>query len=155
MRTLILLTSLIVFAAPLFAQNKVTTAPASPEFLDTKLWSDLGKPTEGSRGFSLFTRNMQPKTDSLFELWVKIVPTNTTAFNKRYGLPRESSYVVQFATVDCEKRLVMMEKTTAFDSSNGYVDARASDLVKNETKTRVKAGSVSETVFQYICLKLQ
>lgn len=141
------------------AQNKaavpMATAPATPEFLNEKLWSDLGKPTEGTRGFSLFTRNMQPKSDTLFEMWIKIVPVNAASFNKRFGLPRESAFVVQYATVDCGRRVVLLEKTTAFDASNGFVDARASDLVKNETRTRVKAGSVSETVFEYICLKLQ
>ena len=71
------------------------------EFLDQKFWSDLGKPTEGTRGFSLFTIDMQPKSDTRFELWVKIVPNNAIAFNRRFGLPRESAYIVQYASIDC------------------------------------------------------
>ena len=78
---------LLTAIAPIFGQ-----APAVPpqpeigraEFLDQKFWSDLGKPTEGTRGFSLYTRNMQGKSDTRFELWVKIVPNNALAFNKRY-----------------------------------------------------------------------
>lgn len=147
---------LAIFAVQSVAQNIATPGEgAQAEFLDQKFWSMLGKPTEGTRGFALFTRNMQPKTDSLFQLWVKIVPTNAAAFNKRYGLPSNSAYAIQYATVDCGKRLVLTEKTAAYDASNGYVDPRSSDLVKNQSRTRVKSGSIGETVFDYICLKLQ
>jgi hypothetical protein len=145
---------LLLAAAPYFGQASKSSEPAKAEFLDQKFWSDLGKPTEGPRGFALFTRNMQPKSDSLFELWVKIVPVNASAFNKRYGLPKESAYVIQYATVDCGKKQVMMEKTAAYDAANGVVDSRSSDLVRNEAKTRVKSGSISENVFEYLCLKL-
>lgn len=155
MRKLILLSALAIFTAPVFGQSAKVSDTATAEFLDPKFWSSLGKPTEGSRGFSLFTRNMQPKSDSLFEVWIKIMPNNAAAFNRRYGLPRESAYVLQFATVDCERRTVMMEKTAAFDGMNGSVDARASDLVKGESRSRVRSGSVSESVFEYLCLKLE
>jgi hypothetical protein len=146
---------LLLLTAPAFAQDKIAMATNSPEFLNAKFWSDLGKPTEGSRGYAIFTRNMQPKSDTLFELWIKIVPTNATAFNRRYSLPRESAFVIQKATVDCARRLVFTEQTTAFDGSNKSVDPKGSDLVKGETRTRVKSGSVGETVFEYLCLKLQ
>ena len=146
---------LLTLIAPAFAQAPAVQAePAKAEFLNQKFWSDLGKPTDGSRGFSLFTRNMQPKSDTRFEVWVKIVPNSALAFNRRYGLPRESAYVIQFATVDCRGRSVQLEKTAAYDSANGPIDARSSDLVKYESRTRVKSGSVSETVFEYICEKL-
>jgi hypothetical protein len=111
---------LFLIVAPVFAQDKPAPAPVaiSREFLEQKHWSDLGKPTEGPRGFSLFTRNMQPKSDSLFEFWVKIVPTSATAFNRRYSLPRESAFVIQKAIVDCEKRTIFFEDTKAYDG--GY-----------------------------------
>lgn len=148
---------LLLLAAPAFAQNRPAPAPVSinGEFLEQKYWSDLGKPTEGPRGYSLFTRNMQPKTDSLFEFWVKIVPANSIAFNRRYSLPRESVVVIQKAIVDCTKRTVFFEDTRAFDSERNSVDPRGSDLVKGEAKTRAKAGSVGATIFDYICLKLE
>lgn len=148
---------LAIFAAQAVAQNvaPVPTERSQAEFLDQKFWSTLGKPTEGTRGFALFTRNMQPKTDSLFELWVKVVPTNPAAFNRRYGLPREASFVIQYSTVDCGKRLVLMERTAAYDAANGPVESRSSDLVRNQSRTRVKSGSISQTVFEYLCLKLQ
>ncbi|HEX6279421.1 MAG TPA: hypothetical protein VFZ49_05335 [Pyrinomonadaceae bacterium] len=150
---------LALLAAPCLAQDKVDASPihspSSVEFLAKKYWSDLGKPTEGPRGYVLFTRNMQPKSDTLFEFWVKIVPTNATAFNKRYSLPRESAFVVQKATVDCAKRLVFLEDTSAFDSGNKAVDAKGSDLIKGENRSRVVPGSVSATIFDYICLKLE
>lgn len=148
---------LLLIVAPAFAQNKPAPAHVSlsSEFLEQKYWSDLGKPTEGPRGYALFTRNMQPKTDTLFEFWVKIVPTNVTAFNRRYSLPRESAFVIQRAIVDCSKRTVFFEDTKAYDVSNNLLDPRGSDLVKSEMKTRVRSGSVGATVFDYICLKLQ
>ena len=146
------LTALI---APVFGQTPAAQVePTRAEFLNQKYWSTLGKPTEGTRGFSLFTRNMQPKSDTIFEVWVKIVPNNAYAFNRRFGLPRHSAFVVQYATVDCAGRSVLLQKTVAYDGANGTVDPRSSDLVKNESRTRVKPGSVSDTIFQYICLKL-
>lgn len=147
---------LLAAAAPVLGQVSAVaqTDVTRTEFLDQKYWSGLGKPTEGSRGFSLFTRNMQPKSDTRFEVWVKIVPNNREAFNKRFGLPRDSAYVVQFATVDCGGRSVQLEKTAAYSGTDGAVEARSSDLVKNESRTRVRPGSVSDTIFQYICLKL-
>lgn len=146
---------MLLLTAPVLAQEKAAMATNSPEFLNAKFWSDLGKPTEGARGYSLFTRNMQPKSDTVFDLWIKIVPTNAAAFNRRYGLPRESAFVIQRATVDCARRLVFTDQTSAFDFANRAVDPRGSDLVKGETRTRVRSGSVGETVFEYLCLKLQ
>ena len=147
---------LLVLAAPVLAQDKGSEpTPINSEFLEQKLWSSLGETTEGSRGFSLFTRNMQPKSDSNFEFWVKIVPTNATAFNRRYSLPRESSFVIQRATVDCSRRTVYLDRTAAFDASFNSLDPRGSDLIKGELRSRVRSGSISETLFDYICLKLQ
>lgn len=150
---------LLLIAAPAFAQNQVDASPkpdpSSGEFLAKKFWSNLGKPTDGPRGYSLFTRNMQPKSDTLFEFWVKIVPANSAAFNRRYGLPRESAFVIQKASVDCSKRHVLLEDTAAFDGGNRPVDAKGSDLIKGENRSRVVPGSVSATIFDYICLKLK
>lgn len=150
---------LALLAAPVLAQNKVEPGadpdPSSSEFLVKRFWSDLGKPTEGPRGYALFTRNMQPKSDTLFEFWVKIVPTHAAAFNKRYSLPRESAFVIQKATVDCAKRLVFLEDTSAYDSGHRAVDPKGSDLIKGQNRSRVVPGSVSATIFDYICLKLE
>jgi len=147
---------LLLLAAPVLAQDKNSEpTPVNPEFLDQKLWTGLGKTTEGSRGFSLFTRNMQPRSDTNFEFWVKIVPTNATAFNRRYSLPTDSAFVVQRANVDCSKRTVYLDRTAAFDGSYNSLDPRGSDLIKGEIRSRVRSGSISETLFDYICLKLQ
>lgn len=147
---------LLLLVAPVFGQQKSTDpAPVSAEFLDQKLWTSLGKTTEGTRGFSLFTRNMQPKSDTNFEFWVKIVPTNSAAFNRRYSLPRDSAFVVQRATVDCGKRTVFLDRTASYDAAFNSLDPRGSDLIKGEARNRVRSGSVSETLFDYICLKLQ
>jgi hypothetical protein len=156
MRKLLPLFLLVISASGFGQDNKSNEpAPMSGDFLAEKYWSGLGKPTEGTRGYSLFTRDMQPKTDTNFEFWVKIVPTNAIAFNRRYSLPRESAFVVQRANIDCSKRTVFLDRTGSYDSSNNSLDPRGSDLIKSETRSRVRSGSVSETLFDYICLKLQ
>jgi hypothetical protein len=148
---------LMVIGASAFGQDNKSNEPApmSGEFLAERFWTGLGKATEGARGFSLYTRNMQPKSDTNFEFWVRIVPTNATAFNRRYSLPRESAFVIQRATVDCSKRTVYLDRTAAYDAGNNSLDPRGSDLIKGDIRSRVRAGSVSETLFEYICLKLQ
>lgn len=156
MRKLLPLLLLVLSASAIAQDNKSNEpAPMSGEFLAEKFWTSLGKPTEGSRGYTLFTRNMQPKSDTNFEFWVRIVPTNATAFNRRYSLPRESAFVIQHATVDCSKRTVYLERTGSYDASNNSLDPKGSDLIKGEARSRVRSGSVSETLFDYICLKLE
>lgn len=148
---------LLVISASVFGQDNRSNdpAPMNGDFLADKFWTSLGKPTEGTRGFSLLTRNMQPKSDTNFEFWVKIVPTNATAFNRRYSLPRESAFVIQRATVDCSRRTVYLDRTASYDVSNNSLDPKGSDLIKGDIRSRVRAGSVSEMIFEYICLKLQ
>ncbi|MDI1243387.1 MAG: hypothetical protein PSX80_15855 [bacterium] len=148
---------LLVISASVFGQDNKSNEPApmNGEFLAEKFWTSLGKPTEGTRGYSLLTRNMQPKSDTNFEFWLKIVPTNSSAFNRRYSLPRESAFVIQRATVDCARKTVFLDRTAAYDFSNNSLDPKGSDLIKGDTRSRVRAGSVSETLFDYICLKLQ
>ena len=148
---------LLILSASVFGQDNKSNEPApmNGEFLAEKFWTSLGKPTEGARGYSLYTRNMQPNSDTNFEFWVRIVPTNAVAFNRRYSLPRESAFVIQRATVDCSKRTVYLDRTASYDASNNSLDPKGSDLIKGDIRSRVRAGSVSETLFEYICLKLQ
>ena len=148
---------LLVISASVLGQDSKSNEPApmNGEFLADKFWTSLGKPTEGIRGYSVLTRNMQPKSDNNFEFWIKIVPTNATASNRRYSLPRESAFVIQRANIDCSKRTVFLDRTASYDSANNSLDPRGSDLIKSETRSRVRSGTVSETLFDYICLKLQ
>ena len=156
MRKLLPLFLLVLSATALGQDTKSNDpTPMSGEFLAEKFWTSLGKPTEGTRGYALLTRSMQPKSDTNFEFWVKIVPTNATAFNRRYSLPRESAFVVQRAVVDCSKRTVYLDRTGSYDASNNSLDPKGSDLIKGEMRSRVRSGSVSETLFEYICLKLE
>lgn len=156
MRIFLPLFLLLISVSVLGQDNKSNEpAPMSGEFLADRYWSSLGKPTEGPRGYSLLTRNMQPQSDTNFEFWVKIVPTNASSFNRRYSLPRESAFVIQRATVDCAKKTVFLDRTAAFDVSNNLLDPKGSELIKGDARSRVRAGSVSETLFDYICLKLQ
>lgn len=144
----------LAFAANVFSQSETQPAAATSEFLNTKFWSELGKPTEGPKGFSLFSRNIQPKSDTLFQLWLKVVPNDSAQFNRRYTLPRDTAFVVRFATIDCSRRTVVFEQTSAYDGSKRSLDARSSELVKNESRLRVQTGSIADSAFQYVCVKL-
>lgn len=158
MRNILLTLFTLLFCASASNAQGIATSqalPGTPEFLDHKMWSDLGKPTEKDRGFSLFSRNIQPKTDTLFELWVKIVPKDTYEFNRKHKLPSNTAYAIQYATVDCGRRQIVMERTAAYNSANMKLDATKSELVRNQTRSRVRSGSINEVVFDFICLKLQ
>ncbi len=144
---------IILYTTRLFGQD-ASPAEARAEFLNQKYWSNLGKATEGTRGFALFSRNIAPNAEGLYELWVKIIPANAPAFNRKYDLPKNAAFAVQYATVNCGKRQLLMEKTAVYDSANNALDAKSSELVQKATRSRVKPGSIGETVFDYICLKL-
>lgn len=144
-----ILTMLLV--GPVLGQQDARSAENKAEFLSEKNWAALGRPTEGSRGFSLFSRNMKPTTDTLFEMWVKIVPANAAAFNRRFGLPANAAYAVQYATVDCTRKQITFEKSTVYNQSNAELSAPSSELVQ---KAGRKSGPIGETVFDYICRKL-
>lgn len=144
---------IVLSAGSVFGQEEKSTE-ARAEFLNEKNWSVLGKPVEGSNGFTLFSRNIQPKTEGLYQLWVKIVPSNKAAFNKRYNLPKASAFSIQQATVDCGRKQVLTEKTSIFDVDNNELNVGSSDLIQKSSRNRVKPGSISEAIFDYICVKL-
>ncbi|MGQ0542439.1 MAG: hypothetical protein ACT4O9_11410 [Blastocatellia bacterium] len=144
---------IVLSAGSVFGQEEKSTE-ARTEFLNEKNWSVLGKPVEGTNGFTHFSRNIQPKTEGIYQLWVKIVPSNQAAFNRRYNLPKTSAFSIQQATVDCGRKQVLTEKTSVFDAGNNSLNAGSSDLIQKSSRNRVKPGSINDTIFAYICVKL-
>lgn len=142
---------LTVLAVPVTAQMDARSAENKAEFLSEKNWAALGRPVEGQRGFRLFSRNLRPTTDTLFEMWVKIVPANAAAFNRRYGLPAGAAYAVQYATIDCARKQITFEKSTVYNQSNTELSAPSSELIQKGAR---KTGPIGEAVFDYTCRKL-
>lgn len=127
---------------------------AKAEFLNPKYWSKLGPTTEGQRGFTLFSRNILPNPEGQYELWIKVVPANVEAFNKQYSLPQDAAYVLQYATVDCEKRLLLLEKTGVYDAKDMRLNAGSNALTPKSAKDRVKPGSIGAIFFEYFCQRM-
>lgn len=148
----------VLLAGSAFGQAANTEAPkseeAKAEFINPKYWSKLGPPTDGPRGFTLFSRNILPNPEGQFELWVKIVPVTAEAFRKHYGMPQDAIYVLQYATVDCDKRALLLEKTGVYDLSDNRLNTGSSALTPKSAKDRVKPGSIGATVFEYVCVRL-
>ena len=137
----------VAFAAPVLGQD---TKPAVENPM-TANWSKLGPAVEGSRGFTLSGRGIRLNASGQYELWVKIVPTDAAAFVRRYGLPRGTDYVLQYATVDCGKKLLLVEKTAAYDAAHGALAGRTSGITPSTRQGAVKPGSIGETLYKYVC----
>lgn len=114
-------------------------------------WSRIGNPVEGPRGFTLQGRGIRINQAGAYELWVKIIPANAAAFIKRYSLPKTTDYVMQHATVDCTKKVLLLEKTAAYDSANKVVEGNTSALTPSSQKSLVRPGSIGDTLFRSVC----
>lgn len=141
-------------AITIFSVLSVTAQTGSDvEFLNSKNWSQLGKPVEGPRGFVLFTRDLQSKGDDLFSFWLKIVPAEPSIFARRYSLPRETAVVLQYTRVDCKNKTVNAAEVRAFTEKMEPVDLRGSSFVRDGRRGR--ASIVNETAFEFICSRLE
>ncbi len=135
----------ILFAATGLSQDLKSENPLKAH------WSKLRHDVEGPKGFTLFGRGMRINPHGQYELWVKVTPKNATAFVKHYALPARTAYVLQYATVDCSKRLLLLEKTAAFDSANSPVSGRLAGIVPGSVKDAVKPGSIGDAIFRSVC----
>ena len=142
---------IVLFAAPVFGQD-VKTGDAKPENFATQNWSKLGPATEGPRGFTIHSRDIRLNSSGQYELWVKIVPAKTEIFNKRYDLPKNTAFVLQYATVDCGKRLLFFEKTALYDAGSTVLEGRVNALVSAAKRDAVKPGSIGESVYKNVCV---
>lgn len=139
----------LLFAVPVFCQGEKTTVPGDPEL--TENWSRIGNPIEGPRGFTLEGRGIRMNASGAYELWVKILPANTAVFTKRYALPKSTEYVLQFATVDCSKNLLLLEKTSAYNSGNKVLEGNMSVITPSSKRDVVRPGSIGEALFRFVC----
>lgn len=116
------------------------------------LWTSLGEPVEGTKGFSLFSRGMRVNPKGQYELWVKIVPEDAKAFIRSYNLPNATAYVVQYATIDCGKKLVGFERSSAFDGEDKTIQGKTSGISLSEKRKAVKPGSIGDEVYKRVCV---
>ncbi len=142
---------IVLFAAPVFGQEIKPSDGRAANFT-TENWSKLGPATEGPRGFTLHGRDIRMNSMGQYELWVKVIPANTAAFNRRYDLPKTTAFVLQYTTVDCTKKLLSFEKTSLYNASNAVVEGRATGLVSISQKNSVKPGSIGESVYKNVCV---
>jgi hypothetical protein len=158
MRNLIFVLCLGFCVSSAFGQSNVVAPPKAEnvraEFMDAKYWSKIGEQKDPSRGFALYSRNLLPNPDGQIEFWVKIIPTNLEQFNKAYDLGTNTAYVLQYATVDCGRNFVLLERTGVYDSNNVRLGNGSSALTPKSTRDRVKPGSIGAEVFHSICIKL-
>lgn len=115
-------------------------------------WSKLGPTVEGERGFTIHGKGIRTNKDGRYELWIRIEPVNTAAFARRYNLPREMSHVVQFATIDCAKNLLALEKTSVLGADNKAIPAKTGLLTPSSKQQNVRPGSIGEAVFRFVCI---
>lgn len=146
----------LVFSAAGFGQTAapVSTETARAEFMEAKYWSKIGEQKDAERGFTLYSRNLLPNPDGQIEFWVKVVPANVAQFNKRYGLASNAAFVLQYATVDCARNVLLIERTGVYDANNTRINSGPSSLTPRSTRDRVKPGSIGAEIFQSICVKL-
>ena len=153
---------LVVFCVPAHAQA-VKSVPANvahssalarAEFMNAKYWTKIGGQDDKDRGFTIFSRNLLPNPEGQIELWVKIVPNNTAEFNRLYELSANSSFVLQYATVDCSRNFLLLDRTAVYDANNTKLGVGSSSLTPKSARDRVKAGSIGGEVFQSVCVKL-
>ncbi|MCC6327443.1 MAG: hypothetical protein IT174_02925 [Acidobacteria bacterium] len=136
------------FALPVFAQE---AKPVEGGDRDAAKWSKLGATVEGPRGFTLSSLGIRLNKTGQYEMWVKIVPNDIPVFVRRYDLPKGTQFVHQYATVDCEKKLLLLERTMAFDASHRTLEGRVSGITPSSRKDAVKPGSIGEVLFKYVC----
>lgn len=142
---------IVLFAAPVFGQG-VKPSDSKAENFTTQNWSQLGPATEGAKGFTLHGRGIRVNSAGQYELWVKVIPANAAVFNKRYDLPKNAAYVLQYTTVDCAKKLLLFEKTALYDSANAIVEGRVTGLMPASKKDAVRPGSIGESVYKNVCV---
>lgn len=139
-----------MFSMTVFAfSQEVTPAPPDP----TTNWSKLGPTVEGTRGFTLHGKGIRLNPDGNYELWIKIIPFNRPSFVKRYDLPVATAFVLQYATVDCRKRLLLFERTSAYGTDNRTLEGRMSGITPASKKDIVKPGSIGEALYRFVCVE--
>lgn len=147
MKYVLLLLS-IAFAGPVLGQDVKPAAGDNPQ---TANWSRLGPTVEGARGFTLSGRGIRLNRGGQYEMWVKIEPTDAAVFVKQYYLPQGTSYVLQYATLDCGRKLLSLDKTAAYGPEHKRLEGRVSGITPSSKRSTVRPGSIGEAIFKYVC----
>lgn len=132
----------------------VAASAARAEFMNAKYWSKIGSQDDKDIGFVLFSRNLLPNPEGQIELWVKVIPNHTEKFNRHYDLTPSAAFVLQYATVDCARNFLRLERTAVYDASFNRLGDGTSELNPKSARDRVKPGSIGSEIFQSVCVKL-
>jgi hypothetical protein len=135
--------------------STVSSEAARAEFINMKYWSKIGEFKDETKGFTLFSRNLFPNPEGQIEFWVKIVPKNAADFNRRYDLSANSAFVIQYATVDCTRRFLSLERTGVYDAANSRIGSGSSELTPKSSRDRVKQGSIGSEIYASVCVRLE
>jgi hypothetical protein len=161
MKTIGIIFITAVFCVSMYGQTiqavpsiATSSSLARAEFMNGKYWSKIGVLDDKDHGFTLFSRNLLPNPEGQIELWVKVVPNNAVPFNRHFDLPSDSAFVVQYATVDCSKNFVLLQRTSVYDASNNRLAGDTSSLTPKSARDRVKPGSIGGEIFQSVCVRL-
>ncbi len=158
MRKLIVLVGVALCVGSVLGQTKsavpTKTEDVRAEFMNAKYWSKIGEQEDPLKGFTLYSRNLLPNPDGQIEFWVKIVPSNLEHFKKAYELDTNSAYILHYATVDCGKNFLLLERTGVYDSGNVRLGAGPPGLTPKSARDRVRPGSIGAEIFHSVCIKL-
>jgi len=150
----------LLFCVSAYGQGGSKTVPtvggnARAEFMDPKYWNRLAEPEKDQPlAFTLYSRNILPNPEGQYELWVKIVPVNVPAFIRKYDLPSNTAFVLQYATIDCSRNVLLLERTGIYDAGNVRIGEGSARLTPKEARDRVKPGSIGAAVFHNFCVRL-
>lgn len=159
MKIISALSAAMLLAGSLLGQSVkaplTSSEAARAEFMNPKYWSKIGELKDETKGFKLFSRNLFPNPEGQIEFWVKISPLNLEHFNRNYDLPANAAFVIQYATVDCSRRFILLERTGVYDSANTRLNSGTSELNPRSSRDRVKPGSISGEIYQSVCVRLE
>jgi hypothetical protein len=158
MQKVIVLLSIVFCVSSAIAQSPSVVPTkaddARAEFMNGKYWSKIGEQKDPARGFTLYSRNLLPNPEGQIELWIKIVPSNLEQFNNFHDLSSNAAFVLQYATIDCAKNFLLLERTGVYDANNVRLNNGPPGLTPKSARERVKPGSIGAQVFHSICIKL-
>ncbi len=142
----------VLFAAVSYGQSIIAPKTGTGKF-PAEFWSEMGPGVTGDQGFKLRSRGIRETSDSLFELWIKILPNKTAVFNRQYSLPAETAYALQSVTVNCRSRFVKVDNTILYNSADELVKGSVAKLTPAANRNAVRSGSISGAVYESVCVK--
>jgi hypothetical protein len=116
---------------------------------ETRTWKPVAESAQGP-GYTLW---LYQKKRVLYggdiEAWLKIVPLNPTAEQKRTA-PKNTSYVMQLFTFHCTDERFSIDQTAFYDRT-GRILRVAPAFFGSTYRQPVTPGTVSEEIFEFFC----